>query len=430
MSSPYPVIGVIGATVWGNRGAEAMLATTVGQVRRRWPEARFRVFSYYPVQDSYLIKDERLEILDARPITLVFSHLPFALLCWCFKLVRLRAPDLIVSREIRALRSCDVLLDIPGIAFADGREKFLPFNILTLWPALLLGVPVVKLAQALGPFRNPLNRCLAKIFLRRCHRVFARGPVTGDHLGSLRDPRISWAISADTAFLFEEKFSLSTENEQKMEEAEEHLASLRKSSDLLVGICPSSLLWSNSRKRGRDYTGLLARLVLNVSRTNGRIRFLVFPNATREGSHGARNNDLRAVSALRNELRTLAPSIEAEGIVWVDFDVNTASIRKLLSRADVLITSRFHAMIAALCLSVPSVVIGWSHKYREVLQQFGLGDYSFAFDESPEDLVENFLVLLDDLATIRSRIQETHDAVRLLAEEQFRELEGLLGSGE
>lgn len=39
-------IGISGATVWGNRGAEAMLVTTVGQVRERYPDARFYLFSY------------------------------------------------------------------------------------------------------------------------------------------------------------------------------------------------------------------------------------------------------------------------------------------------------------------------------------------------------------------------------------------------
>jgi colanic acid/amylovoran biosynthesis protein len=45
------------------------------------------------------------------------------------------------------------LIDLAGVSFIDGREKFLPFNILTILPAMLLGVPVVKFAQAMGPSR-------------------------------------------------------------------------------------------------------------------------------------------------------------------------------------------------------------------------------------------------------------------------------------
>jgi colanic acid/amylovoran biosynthesis protein len=48
---------IIAATVWGNRGAEAMLETTVGRLRDLDPHAEFVVYSYYPTQDRALISD-------------------------------------------------------------------------------------------------------------------------------------------------------------------------------------------------------------------------------------------------------------------------------------------------------------------------------------------------------------------------------------
>ena len=39
-----------------------------------------------------------------------------------------------------------------------------------------------------------------------------------------------------------------------------------------------------------------------------------------------------------------------------------------------IVTSRFHAMISALVERTPLLVVGWSHKYGEVLAQFGLVD--------------------------------------------------------
>ena len=43
-----PRFSLIAATVSGNRGAEAMLETSIGRIRERFPDARFSVFSYYP----------------------------------------------------------------------------------------------------------------------------------------------------------------------------------------------------------------------------------------------------------------------------------------------------------------------------------------------------------------------------------------------
>ena len=49
-----PVISIIGGTIWGNRGAESMLVTVIGQLRASFPNARFNVFSYYPAKDREL----------------------------------------------------------------------------------------------------------------------------------------------------------------------------------------------------------------------------------------------------------------------------------------------------------------------------------------------------------------------------------------
>ena len=48
-------IGVIGGSIWGNRGAEAMVATCIGHIRRTWPAARALIFSYFPLQDRRIL---------------------------------------------------------------------------------------------------------------------------------------------------------------------------------------------------------------------------------------------------------------------------------------------------------------------------------------------------------------------------------------
>ena len=55
-----PRISIIGGTFWGNRGAESMLATTIGMISRAFPDARFVVFSYYPEKDRQLVRDNRV----------------------------------------------------------------------------------------------------------------------------------------------------------------------------------------------------------------------------------------------------------------------------------------------------------------------------------------------------------------------------------
>jgi hypothetical protein len=75
----------------------------------------------------------------------------------------------------------------------------------------------------------------------------------------------------------------------------------------------------------------------------------------------------------RPTLLDLAQRLASEDRVTViDTELTAGQLRSLIARSEFLVTSRFHAMISALATATPVFVIGWSHKYREVLSDFGL----------------------------------------------------------
>ena len=63
-----PTIAITGATLWGNRGAEAMLVTAIGQVRAR---RRTRGSSSSPASPSATAPGAhaRITVIGARPKT-------------------------------------------------------------------------------------------------------------------------------------------------------------------------------------------------------------------------------------------------------------------------------------------------------------------------------------------------------------------------
>lgn len=413
-------IAITGATLWGNRGAEAMLVTTIGQVRARRPDARIVIFSYFPKRDRALVRDPRVTVIGARPRDLVLRIFPFAVLVWLMGLLRLRWPDRLLPHPIRALRRCDALLDISGISFADGREKFLPFNILLIWPAMLLGVPVIKLAQALGPFKNPLTRLSARLFLPRCRHIYARGDVTAAHLRDLGLPAERWSLAADIAFVYEPSHSLTAENEAQVDALTARLAELRAAGKTIIGLVPSSLVHTASARAGRDYAGLFVQIIRELG--GPEMHFVVVPNATRQGSPSFANNDLAAIAILRERLTGAL----GERVDVVDYDLNTAGSRRLFALCDLIITSRFHAMISALTLGVPPVVIGWSHKYAEVLVEFGLERFAVDFADPDADVLSLARTALTERDTLRAQIAAHLEAVRTSAAAQFNSLDALL----
>jgi len=62
-----------------------------------------------------------------------------------------------------------------------------------------------------------------------------------------------------------------------------------------------------------------------------------------------------------------------------------------------MVTSRFHAMVSGLATCTPTVVLGWSHKYREVLSDFGMVDCGYDANQllHPEVLVDKVTWMID-----------------------------------
>ena len=417
-----PVVSIVGGTIWGNRGAESMLTTTIGMIRRDFPQAKFFVFSYLPKKDRELVNDEDITILSGKPASLVLRHFPSALIAAFLKIFKMKVPASGYFKVAHALEGSDLLLDIGGITFSDGREKYLPFNILTIWPAMLLGVPVVKLAQAVGPFKHFLNRICAKLFLVPCQYVFARGEKTAEFLADLGYPAEKYDTVADTAFLYEPVFSLSNENEARVADL---LDKVKKSRKKLIVLSPSILVETQSVKKGLDYACKFFDVINKLDLK--KYHFVFMPNATCEGSEKTHNNDLLTLGRMRAQAESGGLSSEAMAAVdWVLFDVNTASVRNIISKADVLVTSRYHAMISGLSLAVPTVVIGWSHKYKETMDYFGLGRYAMDFSNPEMDLPLVVKEVLADKAEIHKQIRKNLYAIRQRSMIQFTYIKKVL----
>jgi colanic acid/amylovoran biosynthesis protein len=396
------VYGIIGGTLWGNRGAEAMVVTTFGRVRDRDPDARLLLLSYQAKKDRELCTDPAVAVLDAAPLRLLLVHLPFAGLCWLAARLRVRLPGSLLPRDVRAMRDLRVLFDVSGISFHDGRLAVVAYNLLCLWPAILLGVPVVRLSQAMGPFRHPLNRLPARAMTARSLRTFARGRVTAQLLAGLDVPDDRWAVAADVAFSYRPEDRLTSENEDLVERCRRELAEVRASGREVVALVPSSLVLKKLEGEGRSYVELLEDLIAHLI---GRgLHVLVLPNATSAGTDTLRNNDLAVIEQLKSATAAPPASFHDAAVSYVDFDLDTASIRSLLEHCQLTVTSRFHAMVASLALGVPTLVLGWSHKYEEVLEMFGCADDAVDFSADRQQVVDQLDEVLDGLEARRTRI--------------------------
>jgi polysaccharide pyruvyl transferase WcaK-like protein len=393
-------IGITGASLYGNKGAEAMASTLIGNLHHRHPDWRFILFTPYPGADAGRPLPPNTALGDCRPAALVLKHLPFSLVLKC------GLPAM--TEPVKQLDRCDALVDLAGISFSDGREIYLPFNVLTIWPAMLLGKPVAKLAQAMGPFKNPLNRMLAKWLLPRCKVLAARGPATGQQLTGIG---VTAPQLPDLAFALNE-----LEDMHKLPPALAAKLDFGDRARPIVGISPSSVVHNACRRRGVDHAAIFAEFSRRLLARGYRV--VLLPHSIRCDTDKLKNNDLPV-------LRAIAAAVTDPNLRSFEDDLASIELRRLIGACRFFVASRYHSMVAALATQVPVMVCGWGHKYTETMGMFELAEW--AFDHSKlsaqqmEDVFQRLAAAESDvrrkLETHRPRVQqESLSQIRLVEE--------------
>ena len=88
-------------------------------------------------------------------------------------------------------------------------------------------------------------------------------------------------------------------------------------------------------------------------------------------------------------------------------------LKSIIAGAELAVGSRYHFLIAAMSCGVPSLALGWGHKYYEMFELFGMEDYVFEYHEFEEERIlkkVRDLVLNCDL--LRKKIEDRLPAVK------------------
>ena len=383
---PQPVrIAIIGAALSANKGAAAMVESVMARLPNEMGDCHFDILTTYPDADASRIPaDADAAVVGLQPLRLALVEFPIA----CLALVArtLRIPLFWVrSRGCRSMLDSSVVVDVAGISFADGRGfAIVVYNALMTGVPLLLGVPTVKAAQALGPFQSIPNKWLAPLVLRRVKTVCARGARTREHLDSLGG--VNAVDVADLAFSLDEAAGLPSA-------VSIALSSIDSS---FIVVMPSAVVKGIFESAGGNYVSAMASLVTEIRSKTGR-SVVIAPHSYRAGLPEGRMNDGPVC-------REVAEACAGDSqVLGLDSDLTAGELRHLVALGSVLVTSRFHAMISGLATSTPTVVVGWSHKYKEVLDDFGLSSLgldSSALNNPSEiaDVVARVLSTRDELS--------------------------------
>lgn len=381
--APTRRVAVLGAAFSANKGAASMLVALIQNLPRHVGPCEFAVLTTYPRDDRSEPLPAGVEIVDAAPVKLAAMFVLAAL-------ARLTGPLGIEPRlfcrfeAMRRVAAADVVVDMAGISFAARRGiPTLGYNVIMTSMPLLLGRPVVKVAQALGPFHEPLNRLAARVVLPRLRAICARGEATERNLEELGLSNVVRA--ADLAF----SITPTAEDEAR---ADQLLGSFRGG----IVILPSAVVHRYAGRQGRDYPGIMAAFVDAIT-ARGDHNVVLLSHSVRTGERPGKMNDVPVCEEIFRRLS------HREGCLLITDNLPPAVLRAIVASAVVAVTSRFHAMISALATRTPVLVVGWSHKYQEVLDEFDISGCSLDFSE----LDRNVLVeRLDDVLGRRAELIE------------------------
>ncbi len=353
---------LMGASLTKNLGGPSLFLSTRKILQTHIPDAEFTLWSSAPERDFEKGKEYgvriigitgRLQLLDAFLRCLLWSAL---------QKLGLNLYSIVKNNNLlKEYLAADAFIDIFGISFTDFSRKR---NIVAGTPFLigkLLGKPVVKFTQDMGPFQKKKTRYPTKFFLGMVDLIIARSTATQNYLREIGITR-QVHVRPDSAFV------LDSVPPRRINDI-----MLRESLNRrpLIAIIPTTVIdrqvSGGNTEAQNEYTVMLAAMADHlIEALNALVIFI--PNETQGGY-----DDIYVIKKIhagvksKSDVRLITAEYKAE------------ELKGLIATCDLLIASRYHSVIAATSMCVPTMVIGWGHKYNEVMKIVGLSDFEIDF---------------------------------------------------
>lgn len=100
-------------------------------------------------------------------------------------------------------------------------------------------------------------------------------------------------------------------------------------------------------------------------------------------------------------------------------------MKAVIAASEFTIASRYHSLVAALSARTPVAVLGWSHKYDELMDDMGLANYNvnlMATVPSATDVEDMILRAYRDRELLKHQIAREVPAVEREVERMFTEV--------
>jgi len=369
-----------------NKGAEAMVLTVANAIRKRLADT-----------DIYVECNSR-ELEQVRQHNL----LPWGNIEPTGVVSRLRSK----IQTLRIYYKSSAFIDVGGYQFGDpwgeksARKMAHAFSRRAKFGNLIFFMP-----QAWGPFSSPAMCDAIQSVVNTATLCYVRDKTSMAAVAELvgkEHPRIRFAH--DIAWNFQGAEPLV--GRQLIREA----GLVKGENSVTVCVTPNMRVYERNHGVGYDneYVIFLRELITYLCRSHG-ARIVLMGHELRADNRNKRDDRYLCNLLVESTDRSLS-------IAHVDRFLTAAQIKAVIGNCDLLLSSRYHALIAALSQGIPVMAIGWSHKYDELLAEAGLAQNLISVTKSEDKVYRKIDIIMERLpelaATVRARIPEFKNSGR------------------
>lgn len=342
---------ITGVGIWGNKGSRAMYLSLRNELRSYLPNY---TIDYYLLSSRPKVEKGKYKefgfsgIYEARDVKeTFFDYLKYLFFGW---------PVFDNNEYFLGVKECDLVVDCSGISFHDTYKSFFDclHNNINWWLNIvipkILNKPVIKFTQSFGPNKFFVTCFLAKNALNKATLIIPRDKKSKESLLKLGVKK-ELEVCPDIAFnlktietegvelYLKNKFDFSEENYKK-----------------IVGVCPNSCLemyWDKEK-----YLDILVKLLDQVTESNPDYAIFILVNRDLvEGKPANADSDYRIAEEIISRIK------RKRNVLFFNENMSVEMLKGVIGACDLFIGSRYHSLIFSLSMGVPSLALGWSHKY-------------------------------------------------------------------
>jgi len=314
-----------------NKGAEAMVRTVQREIARRLPHARF--FMEVPPHMEKFIESQGLSSVNSNS--------------------RGRYMDL------------DGVIDVSGFALGDDwgikNSQYYHYHN-SIFESF--GKPVVFLPQAWGPFTNQTMRQLCAAAINLSEYAYARDKRSYQYISELEGvDRQKIGLAPDIAYQFEGASPSQATDVLKQN-------GLISDPGQMVGIMPNMQVYVRTEGTGAE--NRYVQLLIGIAKyfmTKKDCSVVLIPHQVQPIENPDAPDDRFLCDLITAALDN------AHNVVALREYYSSEVLKAVIGQMALVIGSRYHGIIAALSQMIPTVVLGWSHKYFELLSDVGIEEY-------------------------------------------------------